>query len=159
VSPRRAVGDVLREVDRRWSEAPFEVPIALLLAVVGWVGVASGQGITPPSLEAALSIWLVQTWTLLLGLGGTLTACGKATGRERVEASGLVMLGWGLTLYGGTLLLTGGVGGVTAAGLCLAFAAGVGRRLVTIRHDMKVRRQALEMVRLHTARGGCDAGH
>lgn len=116
-------------LERRLAEAPFETPIAIWFGFIGWIGVLSGRGITPASLEDALPIWLVQAWTIGLALGGTLTAAGKLRQRDRVESSGLVLLGYGATLYGATLIVAAGLNGVTAAAAMFAIAAGCAIRL------------------------------
>lgn len=149
---RRTIRTWAAEVDRRVDDAPFEVPITILFALVGWVGVLTGQGITPPSLEAALPLWLVQTWTVSFALGGSLAAHGKTAGSERTEAAGLVMLGWGLTLYGVVLIGSAGLAGVTSAVGILAIATGAALRLRKIRRDYRARVLAAAIVRRYVAR-------
>lgn len=116
-------------LERRLAEAPFETPIALWFGVIGWVGIVTGQGITPATLEDTLPIWLVQAWTAGLAFGGTLTTMGKLRQRDRIEASGLVLLGYGATLYAVVLLVAAGIPGVTAAAAMFAVACGCGLRL------------------------------
>lgn len=123
-------------LERRLAEAPFETPIAIWFGVIGWIGIVSGRGITPTTLEDALPLWLVQAWTVGLALGGTLTAIGKLRQRDRLESAGLALLGYGATLYGGVLAVAAGLGGVTAAAAMLAIAAGCAIRLrvLTLSH-------------------------
>lgn len=123
------VRNVWAKAERRLAEAPFETPIAIWFGVIGWIGIATGQGITPATLEDALPIWLVQAWTVGIALGGTLTAFGKLRQRDRIESSGLVLLGYGVTLYGGVLVKVAGEAGITAAAAMFAIAAGCAIRL------------------------------
>ncbi|MCW2543123.1 MAG: hypothetical protein JWM40_675 [Frankiales bacterium] len=123
-------------LERRLAEAPFETPIAIWFGCIGWIGLISGRGITPASLQDTLPIWLVQAWTVGIALGGTLTALGKLRQRDRLESSGLVLLGYGVTLYGATLAVAAGLNGATAAAAMFAIAAGCAIRLrvLTLSH-------------------------
>ncbi len=126
----------LTNLERRLAEAPFETPIALWFGIIGWVGIVTGQGITPATLEDALPIWLVQAWTIGLALGGMLTVIGKLRQRDRLESSGLALLGYGTTLYAGVLVAAAGLAGLTAAAAMFAITFGclIRLRVLTLSH-------------------------
>lgn len=81
------------------AESPFEIPVALYLGIIGFIGLASGNGITPKTIDAALPIWLVLAWTVGLAVGGVATVIGKIMQRGRIESSGLILLAYGASLY------------------------------------------------------------
>jgi hypothetical protein len=140
-------GSLWYRVERRIAEAPFETPIAVWFGIVGWLGVLNGEGFAPPSLEAALPILLVQAWTVGMALGGTLTAIGKMREHDRIEMGGLALLLWGVILYAGTVIVSVGTGGVTAAAAFFAIGLGAWIRLRVLRRRTKARKIAGDVLR------------
>lgn len=135
-------------LQRRIAETPFEFPIAGALALNGFAGIVSGQGIVPRTIDLSLPLWLIQMWTIALTLGGVLTVLGRLTPYDRLESAGLALLGYGATLYALVLLFTGGFPAtLLSAFTFLAVTAGCGVRMRVLATSRKARRVATDLTR------------
>lgn len=133
MSTRRA------RVKRRLLAAPW-LPIVAYLAVVAWLGLARG-GVAPHALVHTLPPWLVLTWTISIGAGGTLAFVGPLGKGTLVETTGLVLLLWGSVLYGCVLTVSLWPGSLSTILVSAAIAAMCGIRLHILalaRHAEKV---------------------
>ena len=134
-------------VKRRLLAAPW-LPIVAYLAVIAWLRLASG-GIAPRALVHTLPPWLVLTWTVSIGVGGTLAAIGPLSAGTLAETAGLVMLLWGSVLYGTVLAVSLWPDSLTTILVSAAIASMCGIRL----HILALARHA-EKVAKRIANGG-----
>lgn len=126
-------------VKRRLLAAPW-LPIVAYLAVVAWLGLASG-GVAPRAMMHTLPSWLVLTWTVSLAVGGTLAFFGPLGKGTLAETAGLVLLLWGSLLYGCVLTASLWPDSLTTILVSAAIAAMCGIRLHILalaRHAEKV---------------------
>lgn len=84
---------------RNLAEAPW-LPITAYLGLVGIIGIASGVGVAPRSIDATLPDWLVMAWTVGIAAGGIAATVGCLWSRTRVESAGMALLAYGAGLYG-----------------------------------------------------------
>src|SRR5690348_8128603 len=84
---------------RALAESPW-LPITAYLGLVGVLGIASGAGVAPRSLDVTLPDWLVMAWTVGIAVGGLAATAGCLWSRTRVESAGLALLAYGAALYG-----------------------------------------------------------
>lgn len=136
----------LRRLQRRFAETPFQLPVTIAYTLSGTVGLASGNGIVPHTIDRTLPFALVVVWTLYLALGGWLSVVGRLLQRERLEFSGLVLLGFGSGLYAVVLAVVGRwPSSITAAAAMAGVAAGCGIRLLVLNVSRKARTVAAQI--------------
>lgn len=115
------------------------LPIAAWLAVAGIFGIPEG-GLVPGSMEEALPVWLTQSWTLGIALGGVFVIWGCLSTHTRVESAGLGLIIYGVCLYGAVAGVTAWPSSLAVVMLCTSIASMCAIRLRVLSLSRKVER-------------------
>jgi len=133
-------------MQRRFAETPFEIPIAIYFGAFGIASLISGNGITPHTVDMALPWGLILAWTIGLAVGGVLCVIGRFAQHHRTEMAGLILLGYGASLYAAALLVVGPAASTAnAAAAMVAIATGCGIRLRILHKSQRTREIAHEL--------------
>lgn len=124
------------------ATAPFEVPVVLYFAVLGWWTLIQGVHLTPGSIAAVLPHWEIVSWAFTFAVGGTIALVGRYGQRFPIESAGLALLAAGFFTYAIVLIATVGRNGIFASGAYLALLTGCIIRIRVIVLDRKARRAA-----------------
>lgn len=111
---------IVRHIPPAFLVYPFELFLSLLCVVSGATLLLGAPA--PMSLEALLPLVVVKVWAGTLLLGSGLTAVGILRGRQLTAIYGLRLLGDAALVYSIAILVVGGIRGVTAGVITVAFA-------------------------------------
>jgi hypothetical protein len=128
------------------ATAPFEVPIVLYFALLGWWVIIGGYHKTPGSITATLPTWLIFCWSCCFAFGGTLALAGRYFQRFPVESSGLALLAAAFSTYAIVVTYINGLNAVFASGAYLALLTGCIVRIRVIVLDRKAHRVATQFL-------------
>lgn len=127
--------------ERRSSSLTAYVPLVCYLALIAVIGLLTGTGIAPDTLQVALPWWLVQIWTVSIAFGGISCTVGAASKATSLESAGLLLLAWGAFLYGSVIAV---VGYPYSFGAAAVSAAVILTCVIRLRELAHIRRQARE---------------
>lgn len=128
------------------ATAPFEVPIVLYFAILGWTVLLAGFHTTPGSITATLPIWLIYLWASCFALGGSISLVGRYFQKFPVESSGLSLLAAAFFTYAIVVTCMNGLNAVFASGAYLALLTGCIVRIRVIVLDRKAHRVASQFL-------------
>lgn len=126
------------------ATAPFEVPIVMYFAILGWWVLIAGYTATPGSIAATLPEWLILAWSACFAFGGTMALLGRYFQKFPVESSGLALLAAAFFTYAVAVSWVVGMNAVFASGAYLALLTGCLIRIRVIVLDRKAQRVAVQ---------------
>lgn len=139
-----------------FTVSSFEMPIALALGFYGLASLIFSDFITPPSVDETYTVWLIAVWHILMGFGGLGTFIGRLLEWERLEMSGLAMLGLSCVYYIAAALIVAHEAGLGVTSILLGILWACGTRMWVLRKSLKAReiaRNVVEMIRHNHANG------
>lgn len=137
-----------------FTVSPFEMFIAMYFALYGSISLIVSDIVTPPSVLTSLTLGLLIVWHVSLALGGACTAIGRMMEQERLELSGLAMIGFACGLYAGILAAGPGLSASAAIGLLVAILASCIARMRVIRRSIRAQELAVHIVEELRHNGG-----
>jgi hypothetical protein len=137
-----------------FAVSPFEMFIAVFFALYGLISFVISDLVTPPTVQGTVSFGLIIVWHIALALGGICAALGRMLEKERLELSGLAMIGFACGLYAGVLGVSAGWGSSAAVGLLISILGACIARMKVIRRSIQAQELAVHIVEELRHNGG-----